>query len=355
MTKNDKKAFASNIVGWFEENKRDLPWRDTTNPYYILVSEIMLQQTQVKTVIPYYFRFIETLPSLEDLALANEELLHYLWEGLGYYSRVRRLQSFAIQVVNEYKGIIPSDKSTLLKLPGIGPYTCGALRSFAFHEKEVAMDGNVKRVIARLLGSHRDIMKQETHKYFSEVLEKLLPDNIYSFNQGLIELGALICKPKSPKCDVCPVCFMCKAYNQDLVEVLPVKKPKNKAIEKNVPILVICDKGEILFVKRQTVGVLANLWGLPMVEDHCEEEDLVKQLKEYLWSEFDLSIDDDFLFLGKTKHVFSHIIWNQYIYCIEGKDIRGKILHLEKPEWTWRKVDEISLPTAFKKSLKLIK
>lgn len=349
----NKEEVSSSIIDWFHENGRQLPWRETTNPYYILVSEIMLQQTQVATVIPYYLRFIETLPTLEDLARVNEELLHKLWEGLGYYSRVRRLQQLADIVVRNYKSIIPDNKAALMQLPGIGPYTCGALLSFAFHKKEAAVDGNVKRVLARLLAEDADIMKQTTTKKLTHILEQILPTNIYPFNQGLIELGAVICKPKNPDCDHCPIKVHCKALAQDKVEQLPVKAKKAKAKVMQVPMIIIENLNNILFVKRPSSGLLSNQWGLPMIEKHINLDDMDNEIREYLSEEFGITERIELNKLGCCKHVFSHIIWEQQIYIATAKSLIEQINSVEQPETLWTKEEAIAVPTAFKKTLEV--
>jgi len=366
---------STNIVNWFKENARELPWRETENPYYILISEIMLQQTQVSTVIPYYLRFIETLPTLEKLSQATEEQLHFLWQGLGYYSRVYRLQQFALIIVNEHQGIIPDNKEQLIKLPGIGPYTCGALLSFAFHQKEPAVDGNVKRVIARLLCDDRDMMKQATITDLTYVVRMLIPEDPYSFNQGLIELGALICKPLNPECGKCPIKNDCLAYRNEETERIPVKKKKQKQKVYNLPVLIIEEEGEILFVKRKTSGLLSNLWGLPALETDAsrnmkvdgheprvnstqnEMEEFHKSvefdLKEYINIELGIFIKEKICYIGHVKHVFSHVIWEQYIYCIKVKGYKKRLKDVESPKIRWATEESISIPTAFKKTLKV--
>lgn len=349
--KNDKKAIGSSVIDWFNEFGRRLPWRETRNPYYILVSEIMLQQTQVSTVIPYYLRFIDKLPTLEALAEASEDELHRLWEGLGYYSRVRRLQQLAGIVVNRYNGEIPDNKADLISLPGIGPYTCGAVLSFAFHKKEVALDGNVKRVLARLLADDADIMKQTTTKRLTHILEELLPEDIYPFNQGLIELGALVCKPKNPKCEKCPLKDYCQALAQDKVDQLPVKTKAAKQKIMNVAIIIIENQGNVLFVKRSSSGLLSNQWGLPIVEKDIANSDLEPEIYGFLSEEFGVTNSLNLNYLGHVKHVFSHIIWEQHIYLATSVTLIEQINFLEQPVTIWAKGQDLPLPTAFKKSI----
>jgi len=351
--------FVNKVICWYQMNARQLPWRERKDPYGVLVSEVMLQQTQVNTVIPYYLRFMEALPQLKDLAFAPQEKLHSLWQGLGYYSRVERLQQFAIAVLEQYDGIIPNTKEKLIQLPGIGPYTCGAVLSFCFNVKIPAIDGNVKRVLARLWNDSSDITKTTTSKKFIQQLEKILPDNIYPFNQGMIELGALICKPKNPLCQECPVKVYCQAYEKGTVSVLPNKPKKVKQKKMNVPLMVIEEDDEILFVKRSSKGILANLWGLPIVEENLSEDKHRGELKAYFEENFDIidiwtyalkeSIREAYI-----KHVFSHVIWDQHIIYIKVTGLKNRLKNHEFPEINWAKPHNVPIPTAFVKSLKSI-
>lgn len=341
------------IIKWFKANGRVLPWRETTNPYYILVSEIMLQQTQVSTVIPYYLRFIERLPTLEALALATEEELHTLWEGLGYYSRVRRLQQLAAIVVAKYDGKLPSVKEELISLPGIGPYTCGAVLSFAFHQQHAALDGNVKRVLARVLADDADIMKQSSSNRLTSVLEQILPEEIYPFNQGLIELGALICKPKNPLCEDCPINNNCKARELGIVDQLPVKTKKAKQKIMLVPVIIIVSQGDLLFVKRRSSGLLSNQWGLPMIEKNISKDLMPREICDYLSDEFGIEGEISLQNIGHVKHVFSHIIWEQEIYIATSNQMKEQINVVEQPVTVWSNSKDIPIPTAFKKAIEV--
>ena len=225
------KQIVSPLVEWYRENKRILPWRDQDNAYYTWVSEIMLQQTRVEAVKPYFERFITELPDVRALALCPEKKLMKLWEGLGYYNRVRNMQEAARTVTVEYGGVLPADHQKLLSLKGIGSYTAGAIASIAYHIPVPAVDGNVLRVISRITESREDIMKQSVRKKIEEELLAIMPgDCPGDFNQALMELGAVICVPNgSPKCGECPAAFCCKAYRHGTVEELPVKaKKKNE-------------------------------------------------------------------------------------------------------------------------------
>ncbi len=228
MTKKSK-LLQENILAWYEINHRLLPWRETRNPpYNIWLSEIMCQQTQVATVIPYYQRFLEVYPTIFDLAKAKEDDVYKLWEGLGYYSRANRLMQCSKVIVNQYQGIFPRSKKEMLNLPGIGPYTAGAILSIAYDIKEPAIDGNVMRVYSRLYEIHDEVGKPGASKAFDHYVRKDLPKNVSHFNQGLMELGATICTPTNPKCFSCPVIDLCKANKNNTTDILPVKTKKTK-------------------------------------------------------------------------------------------------------------------------------
>lgn len=355
-TRNLHKEMAPAIVDWFYENGRLLPWRDTVNPYHILVSEVMLQQTQVATVIPYYFRFIKALPTLEHLAAATDDELHSLWEGLGYYSRVMRLRQFALEVVNKYSGVIPNTKEQLLVLPGIGPYTCGALLSFAFHMKAAAVDGNVKRVLSRQLSDFSDVSKKKTIDRFEAELMKIIPDDAYGFNQGMIELGAVICKPKNPDCKACPIQRWCSGFELNVMDQLPYKPAKVKKKILEPLIFVIEESGELLFVKRGPKGILSSMWGLPIIEETLDSLEINDQLQNYMQDWFEIDIDDfiigkDIQLVGKVKHVFTHRIWEQQIYYFQVKGLKKALESIEYPVIRWERSTNIPLPTAFRKVL----
>lgn len=222
--------FQQALLTWFEANKRDMPWRRTYAPYHIWLSEIMLQQTQVATVIPYFERYIKKYPTIEDLAEGDETEVLKLWEGLGYYSRARRLIPCAQQVMRDHNGKFPKDYKTLIKLPGIGPYTAGAILSIAYNLKFPAVDGNVKRVFSRMYEIDEPVNDPKQHKVFETLVQEVIPDDARNFNQAIMELGALICKPSSPNCGACPVTDNCLAYKNGHQQVLPLykKKPDKK-------------------------------------------------------------------------------------------------------------------------------
>lgn len=306
---NHKVEFRDALLSWYRREKRDLPWRRTSNPYYIWVSEVMLQQTRVDTVIPYYVRFIESFPTMASLAEAEEEELLKMWEGLGYYSRARNLQAGVREVVENYGGHVPANRKEISTLKGVGPYTAGAVLSIAYGIPEHAVDGNVMRVISRLLLIEEDIAIPKTKKIFETVVMDLIDkEDPSSFNQGLMELGATICTPR-PKCLLCPVREFCTAFQEGRQEELPVKTKKTKM--KIIPVASVAiqnDQGEWLLRQRPAKGLLANLWEFPMIELNGEDHPKV-QLREQFGIEPNRCTE-----VLAFKHVFSHITWEMQSY-----------------------------------------
>lgn len=304
-----KQEFREALLSWYRAEKRDLPWRRTSNPYYIWVSEVMLQQTRVDTVIPYYERFIEKYPTMEKLAEAEEDELLKMWEGLGYYSRVRNLQTGVKEVVETYGGAVPTNRKEISRLKGVGPYTAGAILSIAFGVPEHAVDGNVMRVLSRILLIEDDITIPKTKRIFENVVMDLIDqEDPSSFNQGLMELGATICTPK-PKCLLCPVQEYCAAFHEGRQEAFPVRTKKKKG--KVFPVASFAiqnEKGEWLLRQRPEKGLLANLWEFPMVELETK-----KSTQEVLWEQHQIkmtSLNDVIQF----KHIFTHLTWEVKSY-----------------------------------------
>lgn len=252
MWPEDKIAdFRRTLLNWYDQEKRDLPWRRNKNPYHIWVSEIMLQQTQVQTVIPYYHRFLDWFPTVAELAVADEERLLKAWEGLGYYSRVRNMQKAAQQVMTEFDGVFPSSHENISKLKGIGPYTAGAIASIAFDLPEPAVDGNVMRVMARLFEVNYDIGDPKNRKIFQALMDKLIdPDRPGDFNQALMDLGTDIESAKNPRPDESPIRFFCAAYLHGTYDKYPIKKPKKKPRPIEIQAFIIQDQdGRFLIEK----------------------------------------------------------------------------------------------------------
>ncbi|MBP1041435.1 A/G-specific adenine glycosylase [Vagococcus sp. BWB3-3] len=330
-------AFQKDFLRWYDRERRLLPWRENQDPYRIWVSEIMLQQTQVVTVIPYFYRFMEWFPTIKDLAEAPEERLLKAWEGLGYYSRVRNMQVAAQQIMENFAGEMPKTITEISTLKGIGPYTAGAIASIAFDLPEPAIDGNVMRVFSRLFELDDDIVKPASRKVFDYVVRKVIShQDPSSFNQAIMDLGSGTCTPTSPKCDSCPLQSYCGAYQKGTMTNYPVKSKKVKSRPVYYLAQVIRNQeGAYLVGQRADTGLLANLWTFPLVEIASEEyADLRNQWQEYQASQepqlrldlvaeeaFDLSDwivtnrqDQAVVWqkqpVGEVTHVFSHLKWH---------------------------------------------
>lgn len=300
------------LVEWYRKNKRELPWRDIRDPYRIWISEIMLQQTRVEAVKPFYARFLEALPTVSDLANAEEDKLLKLWEGLGYYNRVRNMQKAAQQIMEVHGGEFPKDYKAIRGLTGIGNYTAGAIGSFAFGIPKPAVDGNVLRVISRITGDYDDIMKASTKTKVEGQLEAVIPKDVAcDFNQGLIELGATVCVPNgAPKCGECPLAHLCEANIKGIQDELPVKKKaKERRIEKRT-VLVIQDGDFLAIQKRPSKGLLAGLYELPNLEGHLTKSQVVTYCKKMGLAPLRIQK------LGNGKHIFSHVEWHMIGYRV---------------------------------------
>ncbi len=300
------------LVQWYEDGHRSLPWREDKNPYYIWISEIMLQQTRVKAVKPYFLRFIQTLPTVEDVAVYPEEQLLKLWEGLGYYNRVRNIQKAAIQIVEQYDGTLPRDYGLLKKLSGIGNYTAGAVASIAYDIPVPAVDGNVLRVISRITENYDDILKQSVKARVENELLAIMPkENPGTFNQALMELGAMVCLPNGvPKCEKCPVANLCKARANNTMMELPVKKKAKERRLEEKTVIVLRDGDRVAIRKRPSKGLLAGLYELPNLEGHRTADELLAWLKKYEVLPLQIKKLED------SKHIFSHVEWNMVGYMI---------------------------------------
>ena len=316
MHKNDLKAYfteetVGELLAWYRVNRRALPWRETTDPYRIWLSEIMLQQTRVEAVKPYYARFLEAAPTVSDLANLDEERLMKLWEGLGYYSRARNLQK-AARVVNEQcGGQMPDSYEGLLKLPGIGAYTAGAIASIAFGLRVPAVDGNVLRVLSRVMGSYDDIAAEETKKAFRASLAEVVPTDAGDFTQAMIELGATVCVPNGEaRCEACPMASVCEAKRQSLTDILPVRAAKKaRRIEKKT-VLLIRDGDRTALHKRPEKGLLAGLYELPNTEGHLSEDEVLAHIRLIGFEPLRLAR------IENAKHIFTHIEWHMIAYDV---------------------------------------
>lgn len=326
--------FQDDLINWFKAEQRDLPWRKDQDPYKVWVSEIMLQQTRVDTVIPYFNRFIEKFPTIEKLSEADEESVMKAWEGLGYYSRVRNLQAAVREVHESYGGIVPNTPEGIRKLKGVGPYTAGAILSIAYGVPEPAVDGNVMRVISRILLIWEDIAKASSRKVFEAAIREMIShENPSYFNQALMELGALICTPTSPSCLLCPVREHCQAFFEGVQDQLPVKTKKKSVRHVELVAAVLKDdNNRFLIHKRSDKGLLANLWEFPNVE----KSKLIKSkniLQDFLKDDYHIESNLDKSFTD-IQHVFSHLTWDIEVYSgqIIGKVEENETLKLVTEE-----------------------
>ena len=339
--------YADKLLEWFHNNKREMPWRNSNDPYAIWVSEIMLQQTQVDTVIPYYEKFMQRFPTIHSLASAKLEEVFNYWQGLGYYRRAENLYKGAQMVDREYDGIFPKDIELIKKIPGVGPYTAGAIASIAFHTPAPAVDGNVMRVLARQFLIEEDISQVKNRKLFEQKVMELIGEDPNSFNQALMELGALVCTPKNPSCKGCPMQNSCMAYESSSVLDYPVNLKKVKIEMFCFKVLLIRKKDEVWMEKRPKEGLLANLWGFPILNDRDWET--FKKLR----LSFELS--------EEVTHVFTHRKWRMTPVLIEW-DKEAELLltpfmnRAEEAKFVKiKKINELPVATAFKRVMGALK
>jgi A/G-specific adenine glycosylase len=296
---------AGPLLRWFHKTARDLPWRRTKDPYAIWISETMLQQTQVETVKPYYQRFLDQFPTVEALAAARIDAVLKTWEGLGYYSRARNLHRAARQIVSQFGNHLPQTREALLSLPGIGPYTAGAVASIAFGRREPLVDGNVARVLCRLFLIRDDPKQPSVRRKLWDLAGSLLPkSHAGDFNQALMELGSQVCVPLKPRCEICPVRRVCQARIHDLQDQVPVRRRSRKIPSYLVAVAVIFRKGRILIDQRKPEGLLGGLWEFPggkKEPNETLEEAVVREVREELGIE--VQVDSP---LVTVDHAYSH-------------------------------------------------
>lgn len=337
MTELDK--LPQVLPPWYRDHKRDLPWRQDKEPYHVWLSEIMLQQTRVEAVKGYYARFLDALPTIAHLAACDDDALHKLWEGLGYYSRVRNLKKAAIKIMEEHGGLFPGEYEAIRALPGIGDYTAGAISSICFDRKEPAVDGNVLRVVSRILEDATPIDQPAQKKKVNELLKAVYPDDAGEFTQALMELGATLCGPNwKPRCQECPCKDFCGGALHGTAEQFPVKSPKKeKRVEEKTVFILSCD-GRYALRKRPDTGLLAGLWEFPNVPGKLETGGALSRVEG-----FGLRPREIYRQVER-KHIFTHIRW----------EMRGVYLEVAQPvgEFTWLTAEEIekeaALPTAFR-------
>ena len=330
------------ILSWYDENRRDLPWRQDKKPYHVWLSEIMLQQTRVEAVKGYYARFLAAVPTVAALAECDDELLHKLWEGLGYYSRVRNLKKAAKVIMERHGGVFPDTFETVLALPGIGPYTAGAICSICFDKKTPAVDGNVLRLVTRLTEDDTPIDDPAFQKQVRQKLAAVYPERAGDFTQALMELGATVCGPnRAPDCGNCPCVDFCGGALHGTAEAFPVKKPKKeRKVEEMTVFLLFCDD-KVALQKRPDSGLLAGLWQFPNVPGLLETKQALEAVEAMGLRPREV------LRQTRRQHIFTHIQW----------EMEGCYLEVAEPagDFVWRTAEEIekenALPTAFRQFL----
>lgn len=327
------------LLPWYARNKRDLPWRSDSEPYHVWLSEIMLQQTRVETVKDYYIRFLAECPDIASVAVADDELLHKLWEGLGYYSRVRNLKKAAIQIRDLYGGAFPEEYVKVLALPGIGPYTAGAICSIAFGQPTPAVDGNVLRVVSRLTDDNTPIDQVAYKTKVQNNLAAIYPPKAGDFTQALMELGATVCGPnRKPDCLNCPCKEFCLGFRNGTADVLPVRSPKRSRIVEEKTVFILNCGDLFALEKRSEKGLLAGLWQFPNVAGKLEIKDALCVIEQMNLKPKNIRR------IVERKHIFTHIEWN----------LRGIYVEVLEPEshdswFTKEQINaEAALPTAFR-------
>ncbi len=324
------------LLSWFRDNARDLPWRHDPTPYQVWVSEIMLQQTRVAEVLGYYARFMEAFPTVRDLAEAEEDRLMKLWQGLGYYSRARNLQKAARQIMERHGGVYPTEYKDIRALAGVGDYTAGAIASIAFGQPVPAVDGNLLRVAARVMGDDADITTARGKKHFTEALSAVIPlDEPGRFNQAMMDLGATVCLPNgAPLCETCPAADFCAACQEGRTGELPVRTAKKPRRREDRVVFLLFHQGKVALRKRPDRGLLAGLWEYP--NDLAPAEDFL--------SEHGIRAERE-TFGGAGTHIFTHVEWHMTARVIEAA---SEAL----PEgWVWAGRDDwagtYAIPSAF--------
>ncbi len=338
--------FRKALLGWYRVNKRDLPWRNTDDPYRIWVSEVMLQQTQVITVVPYYHRFLQHFADLKSLARANSQDVLTVWEGLGYYARARNLHRAASIVLKEHRGVIPDRWQEFRKLPGVGDYIAAAVLSLAFEKPFPVVDGNVKRVLARLLVMKNPVNKSSSAKIFREAAGTLLDQKKPgTFNQAMMELGALVCKPQQPLCNICPVPKICRAYQSGKVLNYPLKLKKPPTPQYRIAVGVVFKNGRVLITRRKPSGLLGGLWEFPGGKIDKGEQPAsacIREIKE----EVNLAIKVDSR-LSRVKHAYTHFKIVMDVFCCSY--IAGRVALNGPVEHRWinlKKLADFPFPKA---------
>lgn len=326
------------LLQWYQENKRPLPWRQTKDPYHIWVSEIMAQQTQINTLLPYFHTFIQALPTVQALAAAPMEQILGICAGIGYYNRFHNMKKAAEIIVSTYNGEIPKDAKTLQKLPGIGAYAAGAIASTAFGQKVPAIDGNVLRVMSRIERIEADVSKAATKNAIAKHLMDIMPADPGDFNQALMELGALVCKPQNPSCSTCPVASFCKG--QDICHTLPIKpgKKAQKEVDKTVLLLYHPEKGVLM--RKRVEKLLHGMWEFYHVDDVLTEGDIGTHVETLGYTCTDITP------LAQAVHVFTHLKWHMTSYLCQVDSTQAMEGYVFVP---LEGMEQLPIPVAFQK------
>lgn len=331
------------LLQWYAAHARALPWRENTDPYRVWVSEIMLQQTRVDTVIGYFNRFMQALPDVQALSRCPQDTLYKLWEGLGYYSRVRNLQKAAQIVADQYGGHLPENYEALLKLPGIGAYTAGAIASIAFEQKHAAVDGNVLRILARITADPGDLNNPDLRRRYGQMLEAIYPARGQrgAFTQSLMELGATVCLPNGrPLCENCPVSAYCQAFLEDMTESFPVKTPKRAKQEQAITVFLICCAGKIALMRRPEKGLLSGMWSFVHTQEALDAQSATR------WLDRHGVHADQITPLPTRRHIFTHVIWHMNGFAVAAPQIPDAFMAADEAA-----LARCALPTAFAKYL----
>ena len=327
------------LLPWYQQNHRELPWRTDRQPYHVWLSEIMLQQTRVEAVKGYYTRFLSALPDIPALAGCDDELLHKLWEGLGYYSRVRNLKKAAQVIMEQYDGVFPTNHAQVLALPGIGAYTAGAICSIAFNQPTPAVDGNVLRVVSRLTDDPSPIDLPETKRRVNRLLSGIYPAEAGDFTQALMELGATVCGPnRAPDCGRCPCKGLCLGFQKGTAEKLPVKSPKKQRRQEDHTVFILSCDGRFALEKRPEKGLLAGLWQFPNRPGKLDTRAALDAVNAMGLHPRELLRE-----VEKT-HIFTHIQWNMKGIYLEVAEAGGSFLWFTEEEIN----SQAALPTAFR-------
>ncbi len=330
---NDTGEVVERILAWFAEKRRDLPWRGTANPYSIWVSEVMLQQTQVDTVIPYYHRFMSRFPTVESLAEASLQEVLKAWENMGYYARARHLHMAAREIAESMHGRIPNTYEELIDLPGIGSYTASAILSFAFGERRPAVDGNMRRVMCRLFSIQDSVDQPRTKKRILELATDMISSaDPACFNHAVMDLGATVCTPRNPSCPVCPVQCACLAFEQGIQEALPVTRKKRPTPHKHMTAGIIADgRGRLLIIQRPNRGLLGGLWKFPgglKGPEETLEQGLIRRVREELG--IGIEVQEA---LASVEHAYTHFRVTLHAFRCQWRTGKPKVLDCQAYQW----------------------